>query len=635
MYNPSEIEKKWQKAWEVAGVNKMSQDLSGKKFYVLGAWAYPSGDAHMGHVRNYTITDIIARFKKMEGYKVLNPVGWDAFGLPTENAALKRSMEPSEWNVICTKKMENQFRSLGFSYDWDLVVDTSFPEYYRWTQWLLIKFWERGLLYKDRRLVNWCTSCQTVLANEQVNENQRCERCGSEVVSKDMDQWFLRITSYADRLLEDMKLLVDWPAHVKKMQENWIGKGSGDDKSFRLQDWCISRQRYWGAPIPFVECEHCGISPVSERDLPVLLPKGVDFSPGWPPPLARDEVFVNVECPQCGAKARRSVEVMDTFVFSAYYYLRFVDPLNSKELCGSEAEKFWMNVDFYISGVELVNNHLIYARFFHKVLFDMGIVSTPEPFKQFFAQGMVLLGGEKMSKSKGNIVSPVDIVEKYGADTLRVFILFVGPPESDVNWDDNGIRGCLKFLQRFHNVIISAASAYDATWKQKFPEGLNKTDEKIRAKVNQAIARVTEVISKSFNFNTAIAILMELTRDFEVYLRGDVNTFVVSEAMESMTKLISPFAPHVAQELWSLMGFNGFICESEWPEIDEKLAKKCEFVIAVQVKGKTKGTIIVSEDKSGNKEYIIKKAKSLLEKKAISSSYGKIIFVPGKVINFV
>jgi len=633
MYDPKSLEKKWQMIWKDDCVYQMPSGYHGKKFYVLGAWAYPSGDVHMGHVRNYTITDVIARFKRMNGFKVLNPVGWDAFGLPTENAALKRNLDPFTWNAICTKKMEEQFRSLGLSYDWSSTVDTSFPEYYKWTQWLIIRLWENKLLYKAVRIVNWCTSCETVLANEQVNDHL-CERCGSEVVGKEMDQWFIRITDYAERLLGDMKLLTGWSPHILKMQENWIGKEDGG--SMRLQDWCISRQRYWGAPIPFIECSQCGMVPVSEDSLPVTLPKGVDFSPGWPPPLARDSNFVDTECPRCGGKAKRVTEVMDTFVFSSYYYLRFVDPQNSRMLCDPSAEKYWMNVDLYVSGIELVNNHLIYARFFHKFLYDIGIVSSPEPFEKFFAQGMVLLGGEKMSKSKGNVISPVEIVDKYGADTLRTFILFVGPPEADVNWDDRGVNGCYRFLQRFYRIICDASVMFNKDWKEVKIEASGDEDMNIRSVLHNTLFKVTESMDGKMHFNTAIAALMEMTRSFGEYLSGSPDALIVSEVAEFMVKMISPFTPHLAQELWQRIGYSDLIIFHEWPKHVDELRRNDSVSMIVQINGKMKALIAMSKEDSMDQSKV---EQAVAENQKISNLGAKlvtrVVFVPGKIINFV
>lgn len=609
----------------------MPDNQGKKKFYVLGAWAYPSGDIHMGHVRNYTITDVVARYKRMNDFNVLNPVGWDAFGLPTENAALKRNLDPFTWNDICTKKMEQQMRTLGISYDWDKVIDTSHPDYYRWTQWLLIRFYEKGLLYKATRSVNWCTSCQTVLANEQI-KNDCCERCKSEVIKKDLDQWFLRITAYADRLLEDMKLLKEWPEHILKMQENWIGRK--EDGTFRIQDWCISRQRYWGAPIPFVECANCGIVPVPDVELPVLLPKGLDFSPGWPPPLARDSAFVGVACPKCSKPAKRSTEVLDTFVFSSYYFLRFTDPHNGQDIFSAKDERYWMPVDFYISGVELANNHLIYARFFQKAMFDMGMVSELEPFKHFFAQGMILKDGEKMSKSKGNIVSPAEIINQYGADTLRLFILFLGPPEADIAWDDNGIKGCYRFLQKIDRIVHSASVDFDKNWKERIDvKQFSDEDLRFRFKVSSVIAATSDAVEKSCRFNTAISSFMELLTDFELYLNQTPNSYLVNETIEHLIIVLSLFAPHLAEELWEKLGYAPSVCQQSWPSRTNSLFAISNINVVVQVNGKKKGVISLSYDQSMDESVVIGKAMQVAKKSR--NDIIKVVFVPGRVINLV
>jgi leucyl-tRNA synthetase len=631
MYEPKAIEAKWREFWEVNGLHKMPSEYSGKKFYVLGAWAYPSGDAHMGHVRNYTITDVVARFKRRMGYNVLNPVGWDAFGLPTENAAIIRKTDPFTWNRKCIQKMEDQFKSLGFSYDWDLAIDTSHPEYYKWTQWLLIKLWERKLLYKALRAVNWCTSCQTVLANEQVIDG-RCARCSSEVIKKEMDQWFIKITDYAERLLEDFSELEEWPRNVLKMQEHWIGREK--DGRLKIQDWCISRQRYWGAPIPFVTCNCCGIQPVPKDQLPVLLPRGLDFSPGWPPPLARDSSFREALCPKCGGPAERASEVMDTFVFSAYYFLRFTDPRNKKEIFSESAESFWMPVDLYVSGVELVNNHLIYARFFHKALYDMGLVKEPEPFKRFYAQGMVLLNGEKMSKSKGNVVSPVEIMEKYGADTLRTFVLFVGPPEADVEWSDQGVNGSHHFLQRLYALVSKFSKSYEKGWAEYLDgHDIETGDQHIRHKTNSVLAKVTDIYNRTLKFNVAVAFLMELLNELEKYAEGNSNHWVMSEAVELIVHMISPIAPHLAEELWEMLGKDASVFQQSWPKNSESVSAPSEVIVVIQVNGKKRGTVSMSQEMASDREAAIAKALEFVGDDI--REFKNTIFVPRKIVNFV
>lgn len=632
-YNFSAIEKKWQDYWEREGFFNMPTDDSKKKYYVLGMWAYPSGDVHMGHVRNYTITDVVARYKRMQGFNVLHPTGWDAFGLPTENAALKRKVEPSEWNRICTQQMEQQFKSLGFSYDWNMAIDTSAPSYYHWTQWLLIRFWEKGILYREKRNVNWCTGCMTVLANEQVEDN-RCERCKSPVIQKELEQWFLRMSAYADRLFDDLKLLKEWPQRVVAMQRNWI---KGSDGSYKLRDWCISRQRYWGAPIPLIVCEKCGIQPVPDSELPVLLPKNVDITLGWPPPLARIPSFVKTTCPKCHGKAERTTDVLDTFVFSAWYFLRFVDPKNKQTIFNPDNEKYWMPVDLYVGGVEHATVHLIYARFFHKALYDLGLVHEPEPFKRLFVQGMVCLRGEKMSKSKGNIVSPVEIVDQYGADALRTFILFVGPPEQDVDWNDQGVNGCYRFLRRVFDVVTAAQVHYVKTWREKIvkPE-FSEEDPLFRSKVHQCIRKVTDVIEGSFHFNSVVAALMQLVNEFEVYLKDQPNDLVLSEAAEYITILLYPFAPHLAEELWHHFGYDSSVCQQSWPECSPEFLEKEEFEVVIQVNGKKRGTFVLNAKECLTEEEVVQKAKDLLVQKGQQmNNVVKSFYISRRVVNFV
>lgn len=633
VYNFSELEKKWQEYWEKEQIFS-SQIIPGKeKYYVLEMFPYPSGDLHMGHVRNYIIGDVVARYKGMHGFNVLHPIGWDSFGLPTENAAIARKIEPFEWNRICVENMEKQFRSLGISYGWDRVINTSNPSYYRWTQWLLIKFWEKGLLYQDEMGVNWCTGCNTVLANEQV-VNERCERCNSPVILKKMKQWFLRITAYADRLLEDLNLLKEWPSHIITMQRNWIGRSK---EGYNLRDWCISRQRYWGAPFPFVICPDHGIVPIKEKDLPVLLPQGIDITPGWPPPLARVPSFVETTCPICESSAERITDTLDTFVFSAWYYLRFTDPKNEQLPFSAVAAKYWMPVDQYIGGVEHATVHLMYARFFHKVLYDLGLVEQPEPFPRLFAQGMVCLNGSKMSKSKGNVVTPDEMIRLYGADATRLYTLFLGPPEQEVEWSENGVKGCSRFIFKIASIANVAVDIYKKDWRNILNEQeLSVQDVTFRRILHNAIRQITESIEKNFHFNTAISRLMELVNSFQLYLCASPNSVIVSEAIEKIVLIFSPFAPHIAEEIWESLGYTSSVCKQEWPQWDEELAKNEEVGIAIQLNGKTKGVITVSDDDSRNRDVIVEKAKEFMILRLVEVDKAvKVIFVPAKVVNFV
>ena len=639
-YDFAEIERKWQKRWETEGVFKREEDPNKEKYYMLEMFPYPSGNLHMGHVRNYSIGDVIARFKTMQGYNVIHPMGWDSFGLPAENAAIERGIHPDKWTRSNIDTMREQLKGLGFSYDWSREIATSSPEYYKWTQWLFLQFYKKGMAYKKKSSVNWCPSCETVLANEQV-VNGGCERCSTEVTKKELEQWFFRITEYAQRLLDDIDKLEDWPEKVKIMQKNWIGrsegamvsfqiqgfdekievfttrpdtiygvssmvlapehplvpklvegteyeepvkefrkrmehlseisrtsteaekeglfigryvinpmngkevplfianyvlmdygtgavmgvpahdqrdfefatkynlpiipvikprdesidmdnldqafeadgvminsgpfngldskqgitkvieymeaKGIGEGKvNFRLRDWLISRQRYWGAPIPILYCDKCGMVPVPEEDLPVLLPTDVKFTGKGNSPLSTSESFVHTTCPKCGGSAKREVDTMDTFVCSSFYFLRFTDPNNHDHPFNMDKTKYWMPVDQYVGGVEHAILHLLYARFFTKVLYDMGLSPVEEPFSRLLTQGMVLKDGAKMSKSKGNTVSPEEIIAKYGADTARLFILFGAPPERDLEWSDQGVEGSFRFLNRIWRLVTES-----------------------------------------------------------------------------------------------------------------------------------------------------------------------------------
>lgn len=635
MYNFKDIEGFWQKFWSKEHIFTTQQNRSQKKFYVLGMFAYPSGDIHMGHVRNYTLTDVIARYKRMSGYNVLHPTGWDAFGLPTENAAFKRGVNPQNWNSQCTSKMKSQFQSLGFSYDWSKMIDTSHEQYYKWTQWLLIRLWEKGLLYRDTKEVNWCPSCNTVLANEQI-ENEKCERCKSVVEKKETTQWFLRTTMYADRMLEDLDLLKDWPSRIIAMQRHWIGRQ--EDGSFHLHDWCISRQRYWGAPIPFVICPSCGIKPVPDHELPVKLPVEADITPGWPPPLARIPSFIETSCPECGGIAERATDVLDTFVFSAWYFLRFTDPRNKYAPFDRDKQGYWMNVDMYIGGVEHATVHLIYSRFFQKAMYDIGLVDHPEPFKCLFAQGMVCQGGEKMSKSKGNIVSPIKILDQYGADTLRTYILFIGPPELDVDWQENGIRGCHRFLQKLHATLTKASDVYKGDWRKLLSQKkLTETDNQFRAQVHRTVQRVTKIINETHRFNTAISIFMETISRFNEYLAQKPNSLVTSEAVELITLTISPFVPHLAEEIWQhFLQKNKSIFLQKWPSYEITLAAPKISELVIQIDGKKKGTLEFAEGYYPDRNEVEYSSLKLLREKGIDTSMIiRVVYIPNRIINFV
>jgi len=818
-YNYNVIEEKWQRKWNEEKSFKVEMNENRKKYYALEMFPYPSGKLHMGHVRNYSIGDVVARFKKMNGYNVLHPIGWDAFGLPAENAAIKNNIHPDKWTKENIAEMRRQLKQLGISYDWDRELATCLPDYYKWTQWLFLQFYKNGLAYKKKSPVNWCPSCETVLANEQV-VNGKCERCDSLVGKKNLEQWYFKITDYAERLLQDIEKLEGWPEKVKIMQKNWIGKSFGayvkfgiegfdkelevfttrpdtiygvtfmvlapehplvktlvegseaeeevnrfirklehmteiertatnvekeglfigkyainplnkkripiyianyvlmdygtgaimgvpahDERDFefakkynleiipvikpydetidiensnhpfsesgvminsdqfnglnneegiqkiiqfieenrigsrtinyRLRDWLISRQRYWGTPIPVIYCEKCGTVPVPEKDLPVLLPTDVRFSGKGESPLTTSESFKNVKCPQCGGDGKRETDTMDTFVDSSWYFLRYTDPNNETEVFDKEKVSYWMDVDQYIGGVEHAILHLLYARFFTKFLYDIGLSSVDEPFKNLLTQGMVLKDGAKMSKSKGNVVSPEEIINKYGADTARLFILFAAPPERDLEWSDTGVEGSYRFLNRVWRIvselkdILDNSNTYDVE---------NEYDKALNYVAHNTIKRVTEDIRERFNFNTAISAIMELVNEVYKYKEIDkskVNKGLLKFSLETILVLLAPFVPHITEELWSQIGYNESIHEHPWPQYDEKALIKDEIEIVIQVNGKVREKIMVNKNLSKKELEDLaisnERIKGFLEGKKIV----KIISVPSKLINIV
>ena len=817
-YDFASIESKWQKKWAEEKTYKVTEDKSKPKYYCLEMFPYPSGNLHMGHVRNYAIGDVIARFKTMHGYNVLHPIGWDSFGLPAENAAIKHKTPPAKWTKENIANMNRQLHAMGLSYDWDREVTTCLPEYYKWTQWFFLQFYKKGLAYKKGASVNWCPGCQTVLANEQVVEG-KCERCDSVVEKKSLEQWFFKITEYADRLLKDLDKLQGWPNKVRVMQENWIGrsegailrfpvqesddiievfttrpdtvfglsymvlapehplvekliagtkyeadvrafvkevqqmtevervstelekkgifigahvvspadgkivpilvgnyiiyeygtgavmgvpahderdflfakkydlpitivvmpegkelrvedmteaskengimvnsgqfngmknedakkaivdylaeKGMGEMKvNFRLRDWLISRQRFWGAPIPIIYCDHCGTVPVPEEQLPVMLPHDVDFKPTGESPLKYMEEFVNTTCPICGRPARRETDTMDTFVCSSWYYLRYTDARNDKEAFAKENADHWMNVDQYIGGVEHAILHLLYARFFTKVLYDMGLVSVDEPFQNLLTQGMVLMDGSKMSKSKGNIVSPEAIIDKFGADTARLFILFAAPPERDLEWNDQAVEGCYRFINRVWRL------AYDYVQSRGGENAeageLSRKDKDMRRLVHTTIKRVTDDAGTRFNFNTAISAIMELVNGLYQYREvADYNKAVMAEAVDTLVLLLAPFIPHVTEELWQDLGHGESVHKQKWPVVDEAALVADEVTVIVQVNGKVRDKILmpVNLDKAETEKMVLAQPKiaEILTGKEVK----KVVVVPNKLVNVV
>jgi leucyl-tRNA synthetase len=799
-YTPQSIEQKWQARWTESGAFEVEVDPSRPKFYCLEMFAYPSGHAHVGHVRNYMIGDIVARLKRMQGFNVLHPFGWDAFGLPAENAAIKNRLHPEAWTLANIAHMKGQLQRLGISYAWGREIATCLPDYYRWNQWLFLRMLERDIAYRRRSQVNWCPSCQTVLANEQVIDG-RCWRCGTPVTTRDLEQWFLRITQYADELLDATQGLTDWPEKVLTMQQNWIGRSTGvqarfplvdpvgdtraleifttridtiygatfvllapehplvdaylsgpehaarreavakfraqdrlarmagevdkegvdtgrfainpftgervpiwvanfvladygtgaimavpfgDQRDFefatkyrlpiraivapaagdaidpravdpatmteawpgygtsinsgefsglpsrqawermadhaeangigrrttqyRLKDWGISRQRYWGTPIPVIHCPSCGIVPVPDDQLPVVLPPVTEFTGQGDSPLAHVAEWVDVPCPRCGTAARRETDTMDTFVDSSWYFYRFCDPRNAELPFAPDTVRYWAPVDFYSGGVEHAILHLIYSRFFGRVFRDLGMVDHDEPFARLLTQGMVLKDGNVMSKSKGNVVDPDDMIRKYGADALRLYVMFVAPPEKEVEWTDSGLEGSFRFLARVWRAVEPLTPLLGGKPRTFHGLDLDDAHRALRRKTHQTIERVTADLYPRAHLNTAVAALMELVN--ELYAFTDAagvtkqgrlvaaslappTAAVLAEAVEALVLMLSPFAPHMAEELWELLGHADGVVAAGWPAAEAAVAAEEAIVVPVQVNGKLRGRVSV------------------------------------------
>ncbi|HHU17645.1 MAG TPA: leucine--tRNA ligase [Clostridiales bacterium] len=817
-YDFTDIESKWQKYWEDNKLFKSTEEEGKKKYYLLEMFPYPSGKLHMGHVRNYSIGDVASRYLKMNGYNVLHPMGWDSFGLPAENAAINNNIHPNIWTWNNIAEMRNQLKGLGFSYDWDREVATCHPDYYKWMQWIFIKFFEKGLAYKKKNPVNWCPSCQTVLANEQVVDGA-CERCHTTVGKKELEQWYLKITDYADRLLNDLDRLTGWSNKVKVMQKNWIGKSIGaevdftiegfnkeltifttrpdtlfgvtymvlapehpfvrelvsgnefeksveefldklqymsdidrteataekegvflgryainplngkkvpiyianyvlmdygtgaimavpahdqrdfdfavkydldiipvinpqnpdidinnlkaafeaegtlinsgqfdgmdnitaqekiikylEEKgigkksvNFRLRDWLISRQRYWGTPIPMIYCEECGWVPEKLENLPVLLPTDVVFTGKGESPLTSSKTFMETTCPKCNRKATRETDTMDTFLDSSWYFLRYTDAKNSNEIWDKKNAEYWMPVDQYIGGVEHAILHLLYARFFTKFLYDLGYCPVDEPFTNLLTQGMVLKDGAKMSKSKGNVVSPEEIIKKYGADTARLFILFASPPEKELEWSDAGVEGSYRFLNRVHRLVFELSEKIkDAPTEYT---AASAEDKKLAYVLNASIKKVTEDIGSRFNFNTAISSIMELVNEIYKYKEiKNPNLGLLKAAIEDVILLLAPFTPHICEEMWEHIGHNNTIYLEKWPTYDKNALIKDSIEIVIQLNGKVKEKIEVPNglNKEQFEEVVMKNKKviALLEGKEVI----KVIPIPNKLFNIV
>jgi leucyl-tRNA synthetase len=816
-YDHSNIEAKWQKYWQEREVYRTEDTGTGKKFYCLEMFPYPSGRIHMGHVRNYAIGDVIARYKRMQGYKVLHPMGWDAFGMPAENAAIKHGVHPSKWTNENIAYMKSQLNKLGLSYDWSREVATCNPAYYRWNQWFFIKMFEKGLAYRRTSYVNWCPSCATVLANEQVIE-EKCWRCDNPVVQKELEQWFLKITHYAEELLSATDGLTGWPEKVVTMQKNWIGKSHGievdfkvdgtgeiirvfttrpdtlfgatficlspnhplsrrlvpdiseldkitakygkeDDKiglstarfcinpvngekipvyianfvlmeygtgaimsvpahdqrdfdfavkyglpvrvviepdqgpetgnrgpllsafeepgilvnsgkfsgmkseeakekisadleekglgkivvNYKLRDWGISRQRYWGTPIPVVYCDNCGIVTVPEQDLPVILPEDVKFTGTGGSPLLDSESFLNADCPSCGGRARRETDTMDTFFDSSWYFVAYCFgsgiSFNAGEKDPNPELSYWMPVDQYIGGVEHAVLHLLYSRFFTRVLRDLGILSVSEPFKNLLTQGMVIKDGAKMSKSKGNVVDPDYLIERYGSDTSRLFSLFAAPPERDLEWSDKGVEGAHRFLNRIWNLVCrTQKELMDLPGDQRQPgiQGASDSGRDLLRKTHRTIKKVTADIEKEYHFNTAIAALMELVNEMSSFsASGPDDMRIMRFAIENTLLLLSPFTPHITEELWTRLGHEPGISQKSWPGWDEEMVREEEVELVIQVNGKLRAKVMIPAGLGDDEA----RSRALVEPKIIETignqKIRKVIAIKGRLVNIV
>jgi len=850
-YHPQQLDKKWQERWSSSRAFEVEVDRSRPKFYCLEMFAYPSGHAHVGHVRNYIIGDVMARTKRMRGYNVLHPFGWDAFGLPAENAAIKSGIHPEVSTRNNISHMKGQLQRLGISYSWERELATCDPEYYKWNQWLFIRMFERGLAYRRKSSVNWCPVDNTVLANEQVVDGG-CWRCGTPVETRDLEQWFFKITAYADELLDATDHLTRWPEKVLTMQRNWIGRSEGarvrfaladpglaasgsripdpgyievfttridtifgatfvllgpehplvtqfaeqsadpagfkrkalefrmqdraarisgdiekqgfdtgfrainpfsgepvpiwvanfvlgeygtgavmavpahDERDFefarkfnlpvrvvvtpdgklassdgmteaasaygtlvdsgefsglpsedaqkqmtawarergigegtvqfRLKDWGISRQRYWGTPIPMIYCPKDGIVPVPDDQLPVVLPKIAQFTGRGDSPLAQIADFVNVTCPKCGGPARRETDTMDTFVDSSWYFYRFADPRNDKQAFDPDTLEYWLPVDFYSGGVEHAILHLIYSRFFARVFRDLGMVDHDEPFTQLLTQGMVLKDGNVMSKSKGNVVDPDTMLQRFGADALRLYVMFVAPPEKEVEWTDAGLEGSFRFLARVWRLVDHWAGAVAAGHGTMSTNELTAAERAIRRKTHETIRRVTVDIEERQQLNTAVSALMELVNELYTFseqtetgsparhvasatpttvLERPGTIAVVAEAVDALVRMISPFAPHTGEELWEMLGHTGGLSASKWPEFDAEVAKAEEIVVPVQVNGKLRSRLTVpAETTEAELE-----TRALADPAVLAHTQGKtikkVVVVKGKLVSLV
>jgi leucyl-tRNA synthetase len=823
-YDPAAIEPKWQERWAADPALYAADAFdSGKpKYYVLEMLPYPSGQLHMGHVRNYSIGDALARHMWMRGYNVLHPMGWDAFGLPAENAALKNNTPPREWTLGNIAAMKRQMQRLGLGYDWATEVTTCLPDYYRWNQWFFLRMYERGLVYRKKSKVNWCPECATVLANEQVVDG-RCWRHEDTLVEqRDLEQWFFRITNYAQELLEGLDKLQNWPEKVRTMQRNWIGRSEGSEVefavenrpekirvfttridtifgatsiqlapehqlvkglaeidaglkvqvaqlmdeqkkareagdigaiekhgvptghfainpysgelipiwvanyiladygtgaimsvpghdardfefatkyaipvrrviapadataeepelpflseegvlvnsgdfngltcaqaekklqevaqekgigeatvTFRLKDWGVSRQRYWGTPIPMIHCERDGIVPVPDDQLPVILPDRIEISQQGGSPLSRVPEFVNVACPKCGQPARRETDTMDTFVDSSWYFYRYTDAKNTSAPFDSTTAKHWFPIDQYIGGVEHAILHLIYSRFWTKVMRDLGMIANDEPAERLFTQGMVIKDGAKMSKSKGNVVSPDDMVARYGADATRMYALFAAPPDRDLDWQEDGVAGVSRFLGRVYRLVMKYAEVARGA-KGAATEAPSGTALKLLRKLHQTTAKITHDFEGRWHFNTCVAAIMELVNEIQAVdaqlASGDVPAPVIRELLTTLVLLVAPFAPYIAAELWEELGGEGAVLRAGWPKSDPELAMEDELEIPVQINGKLVNVVRVPAGSSSDVIQAAALANEKVQARIAGMNVAKVIVVPGKTVNLV
>jgi len=607
-YDHKQIELKWQKKWEKDGTYRTEADSSKPKQFVLDMFPYVSGEGlHVGHPRGYLATDVYSRMKRMSGFNVLHPMGWDAFGLPAENFAIKNKIHPRlavEKNVA---RFKEQLSIMGSDYDWSREINTTDPEFYKWTQWMFLQMFKKGLAYQSYEPINWCPVDKTGLANEDVEPDGTCERCGAKVEQKPMRQWVIKITAYSDRLLADLDKLPAWPEGVKEAQRNWIAN---------MHDWVFSRQRFWGEPIPIIHCEKCGVVPVPEENLPVVLPKveSYELTDTGESPLANISEWVNVACPTCGEAGKRETNTMPQWAGSSWYYLRYIDPKNEKHLVDPVKEKEWMPVDVYVGG-DHATRHLIYARFWHKFLFDIGVVSSEEPFPRLEFLGFILApDGRKMSKRWGNIVNPDEMIERFGADAFRLYEMFIGPFESTVPWNTDGLVGTRRFVEK--------------VWRTSEKVDQSSSSQTTNVLLDKTIKKVFEDI-EAFKFNTAVSSMMIYLNELET------PETVSKQDFEKFLKLLAPFAPHVTEELWKRLGHSSSIHLESWPEYDEKLIAEEKVGVAIQINGKTRAVIELGQEIS-EKEAINKAlADEKVQQHIAGKEVNKIIYVPGKIVSIL